>query len=82
MRFTWAFANSGLELLVKTLQEQLSDLREDRDAWRAEAGKWQDQAEVVMRLLPAPASESAPAGQGKPAHGLWARLRGKVPANN
>jgi len=74
--------NSGLELLVKTLQEQLSDLREQRDAWQAEAGKWQEQAGVAMRLLPAPAPESASAGQGKPVGGLWARLRGKVPANN
>jgi hypothetical protein len=79
--------NRGLERLVATLQEQLADLRDDRDHWR-------QQAERLALLLPAPANApppepaqpvtvGAPAlGQGKRVGSFWARLWGKAPTND
>ncbi len=67
--------NSGLERLVNTLQEQIADLRGDRDHWREEA-------QALHRLLPAPATNAPPEGQGKPTRGFWARLVGKTALND
>lgn len=52
--------NNGLQRLVETLQEQISDLREDRDAWKQEAGKWQQQADAATRLLAPPVAVERP----------------------
>jgi hypothetical protein len=65
----------GLERLVDSLQEQIQDLRNQRD-------KWQEEAAHLRRLLPAPATDSPASGQGKPARGFWARLTGKTGAND
>ncbi len=46
-------ADNGLRALVETLQEQLADLREDRNHWR-------EMAERTTRLLEAPASDAKP----------------------
>lgn len=90
--------NRGLERLVETLQEQLRDLREDRDGWRGQAETWQHeadtwrrQAENLLMRLPAPAAPQAgpvtvpdaPAsGQGKPVGRFWSRLWGKAASND
>lgn len=73
--------NNNLERLVETLQEQIADLRQDRDAWKVEAGRWQEQAAHSLRLLEPPALEQPTAGQEKPVGGFWARLTGRTPAN-
>ena len=97
--------NKGLERLVTTLQEQLAhlrnehaetvaDLRADRDQWRGQADRWQQQAERLTLMLPAPVNAPAPEpaqpvtveapalGQGRSVGGFWARLWGKVPSND
>ena len=67
--------NRGLERLVETLQEQIRDLREDRDGWR-------QQAERLVLRPPAPVPDAPASGQGRPVGGLWSWLRGKTPSNN
>lgn len=79
--------NRGLERLVATLQEQIRDLREDRDGWR-------QQAERLSLKLPAPSNaptsepaqpvtvEAPAVGQGKRVGGFWSRLRGRAPSND
>lgn len=85
--------NRGLERLVTTLQEQLADLRDDRDHWRGEADGWRQQAERLSLMLPAPANapatvaqpvtvETPTAGQGKRVGGFWRWLLGKAPSND
>lgn len=85
--------NRGLERLVTTLQEQLTDLRDDRDHWRGQADGWRQQAERLALMLPAPAHAPAPvpeeatpevpaSGQGKAVGGFWSWLRGKTPSND
>lgn len=71
--------NSGLERLVATLQEQIHDLREDRDGWRAQAERL---ALLLPAKAPAPVEEAAPSGQRKPVVGFWRRLLGQVPSND
>jgi DNA-binding transcriptional MerR regulator len=66
--------NSDLPRLLEVLQEQIADLKTDRDHWR-------DEAQALRRLLPAPTPDVAASGQGKPARGFWARLMGKAPAD-
>lgn len=74
--------NRGLERLVETLQEQIADLRGDRDHWR-------QQAERLALSLPAPVSEVAtPAPETLRAaspvaakRGWWSSLWGR-PAND
>lgn len=82
--------NSGLERLVETLQEQLRDVRDDRESWRQEADNWRQQAERLALMLPAMPSPPAPAatpeasisGQGKRVGGLWSWLKGKTPSTD
>lgn len=81
--------NRGLERLVDTLQEQLRDMREDRESWKQEADNWRQQAERMTLLLSSrPPEEKPPAPEKLPAGapvarggGLWSRLWGR-PANN
>lgn len=90
--------NRGLERLVSTLQEQLRELRAERDETvadlRADRDGWRQQAERLALTLPAPANAPTPepaqpvtveppaSGQGKPVGGFWAWLRGKAPSND
>lgn len=66
--------NSALPSLLQVLQEQISDLKADRDHWREEA-------QAMRRLLPQPSTGAITSGQGKPVVGLWARLWGKTASN-
>lgn len=77
--------NKELSTLVKTLQEQNSDLRAERDSWRQQA----ERLALALPALNASArpSESTPpyspvVEQGKPVGGFWARLWGKGAANS
>ena len=74
--------NSPLERLVDTLQEQIRDLREQRD-------RWQEEAHALRLLLPIQAQASSfsgtatptdtpSLGQGSSAAGFWGRLLGKA----
>lgn len=90
--------NKGLERLVTTLQEQLRELRAERDETvadlRADRDGWRQQAERLALKLPAPANSPAPEpaqpvtvetptlGQGKRVGGFWSRLLGRVPSND
>lgn len=67
--------NRDLPQLLEVLQEQIADLKNDRDHWREEA-------QALRRLLPAPAPDAPASGQGKPARGFWARLLGREGAND
>ena len=67
--------NRDLPQLLEVLQEQIADLRNDRDHWREEA-------QALRRLLPAPAPDAPASGQGKPTRGFWARLLGRDGAND
>ena len=67
--------NRDLPQLLEVLQEQIADLKNDRDHWREEA-------QALRRLLPAPAPDAPASGQGKPARGFWARLLGRDGAND
>lgn len=77
--------NSGLERLVDSLQEQIRDLRADRDErisdLQQERDKWQEEAQA-MRLLLGHGQKSAHTGQKKPPRGFWARLTGKDQSND
>lgn len=78
--------NSGLERLVESLQEQIADLRADKEAREAdlkqERDQWREEAQAMRRLLPAPAANAAPEGQGKPSRGFWSRLIGGSASND
>lgn len=67
--------DSGLERLIDTLQEQIADLRTDRDHWREEA-------QALRRLLPAPAPETPAKAEKQAVGGFWAWLWGKGAPND
>ena len=76
--------NKLLEPLVEALQEQIRDLRADRDGrisdLQQERDHWREEAQA-MRLLLSNGGMPARAGQGKAVGGFWARLWGKTVAN-
>ena len=81
-----ALQTNALEREVKLLQEMLGAMREDRDAWRDQAGKEREERrELAQRLAlaapiaasgptPAPPPETPPAP--KPRRTWWRRLAG------
>ena len=50
----------GARLLIKTLQDQLEDIRSDRDGWRQQAEAALRQAESAQRLLTDDREAAAP----------------------
>lgn len=76
--------NKLLEPLVEALQEQIRDLRADRDGrisdLQQERDHWREEAQA-MRLLLSNGGMPARTGQGKATKGFWARLWGKEPSN-
>ena len=61
--------NKAIERLVEKLEEQVADLRRDRD-------KWQEQAERLTLMLPAPDTSQKGQGSLLSSFGTW--LRGKT----
>lgn len=78
--------NRGLERLVATLQEQIRDLREDRDGWRQQAERLSLRLPIAANAPPSEPElqpvEMPVSGQGRAVGGFWSRLWGKTPSND
>lgn len=64
--------NSALEREVELLREMLDEVKADRDSWREQSGKWEQQAQQL--LLMAPTKKADTEATSEPRKGFWSRF--------